>query len=264
MTLPSFSIEDAPGPNFAALIKGYGIEPLKLQNPVDNLAHGTTCVAIRFEDGVILAGDRRATSGHHISHRTLDKVFQSDTHSGVAISGAAGPAIEMVKLFQLQLEHYEKVEGKQLSLEGKANQLSTMIRQNLPAAMQGMVVIPLFAGFDTREQIGRIFQYDVTGGRYEEKSFATTGSGSLHATTVIKLGFQSELSLSDATELAANAIFEASEEDSATGGPDLIRDVFPTISSITQDGFSSVPHSDVSAIFNRIIENRISRNEDLK
>ena len=145
MTLPSFSIEDDPGPNFAALIKGYGIEPLKLQNPVDNLAHGTTCVAIRFEDGVILAGDRRATSGHHISHRTLDKVFQSDTHSGVAISGAAGPAIEMVKLFQLQLEHYEKVEGKQLSLEGKANQLSTMIRQNLPAAMQGMVVIPLFA-----------------------------------------------------------------------------------------------------------------------
>ena len=154
--------------------------------------------------------------------------------------------------------------GKQLSLEGKANQLSTMIRQNLPAAMQGMVVIPLFAGFDTREKIGRIFQYDVTGGRYEEKSFATTGSGSLHATTVIKLGFQSELSLSNATELAANAIFEASEEDSATGGPDLIRDVFPTISSITQDGFSPVPHSDVSAIFNRIIENRISRNGDLK
>ena len=189
-----------------------------MQHSVDNLAHGTTCVAIRYKDGVVLAGDRRATSGHHISHRTLEKVFQSDTFSGVAISGAAGPAIEMVKLFQLQLEHYEKVEEKSLSLEGKANQLSTMIRQNLPAAMQGMVVIPLFAGFDTREKIGRIFQYDVTGGRYEEKSFATTGSGSLHATTVIKLGFKTELSSSDATELAANAIFEASEEDAATGG----------------------------------------------
>ena len=213
---------------------------------------------------VVLAGDRRATRGHHISHRTLEKVFQSDTFSGVAISGAAGPAIEMVKLFQLQLEHYEKVEGKSLSLEGKANQLSTMIRQNLPAAMQGMVVIPLFAGFDTREKIGRIFQYDVTGGRYEEKSFATTGSGSLHATTVIKLGFKTELSSSDATELAANAIFEASEEDAATGGPDLIRDVFPTISLITKDGYSPVPHSDVSLIFNRIIENRISRNGDHK
>ena len=191
-------------------------------------------------------------------------MFQSDTFSGVAISGAAGPAIEMVKLFQLQLEHYEKVEGKSLSLEGKANQLSTMIRQNLPAAMQGMVVIPLFAGFDTREKIGRIFQYDVTGGRYEEKSFATTGSGSLHATTVIKLGFKTELSSSDATELAANAIFEASEEDAATGGPDLIRDVFPTISLITKDGYSPVPHSDVSLIFNRIIENRMSRNGDHK
>ena len=191
-------------------------------------------------------------------------MFQSDTFSGVAISGAAGPAIEMVKLFQLQLEHYEKVEGKSLSLEGKANQLSTMIRQNLPAAMQGMVVIPLFAGFDTREKIGRIFQYDVTGGRYEEKSFATTGSGSLHATTVIKLGFKTELSSSDATELAANAIFEASEEDAATGGPDLIRDVFPTISLITKDGYSPVPHSDVSLIFNRIIENRNSRNGDHK
>ncbi len=264
MTLPSFSTEDDPGPNFVSLIKEYGIEPLKLQHPVDNLAHGTTCVAIRYKDGVVLAGDRRATSGHHISHRTLEKVFQSDNYSGVAISGAAGPAIEMVKLFQLQLEHYEKVEGKSLSLEGKANQLSTMIRQNLPAAMQGMVVIPLFAGFDTREKIGRIFQYDVTGGRYEEKSFATTGSGSLHATTVIKLGFETELSSSDATELAANAIFEASEEDSATGGPDLIRDVFPTISLITQGGYSPLPHSDVSLIFNRIIENRISRNGDLK
>ena len=264
MTLPSFSTENDPGPSFAALIQEYGIEPLTLQNPIDNLAHGTTCVAIRFKDGVVLAGDRRATSGHHISHRTLDKVFQSDTYSGVAISGAAGPAIEMVKLFQLQLEHYEKVEGKSLSLEGKANQLSTMIRQNLPAAMQGMVVIPLFAGFDLRERIGRIFQYDVTGGRYEEKSFATTGSGSLHATTVIKLGFQSELSSADATQLAANAIFEASEEDSATGGPDLIRDVFPTISLITQDGYSAVPHSDVSLIFNKIIENRISRNGGIK
>ncbi len=132
MTLPSFSTKDDPGPNFAALIKEYEIAPLTVQHPLENLAHGTTCVAIKFKDGVVLAGDRRATSGHHISHRTLDKVFQSDTYSGVAISGAAGPAIEMVKLFQLQLEHYEKVEGKSLSLEGKANQLSSMIRQNLP------------------------------------------------------------------------------------------------------------------------------------
>ena len=263
MTLPSFSIEDDPGPNFAALIKGYGIEPLKLQNPVDNLAHGTTCVAIRFKDGVILAGDRRATSGHHISHRTLDKVFQSDTYSGVAISGAAGPAIEMVKLFQLQLEHYEKVEGKTTLTGGESESTEHHDTSESTCSYARNGGNTSICGIRYERKIGRIFQYDVTGGRYEEKSFATTGSGDLHATTVIKLGFQSELSLSAATELS-NAIFEASEEDSATGGPDLIRDVFPTISSITQDGFSPVPHSDVSAIFNRIIENRISRNGDLK
>ena len=259
--LPQFQTENDPGPDFVSLIKKYGIEPLSINNPIENLPHGTTCVAIKFNDGVVLAGDRRATSGHHISHKAIDKVFQSDSHSGVAISGAAGPAIEMVKLFQLQLEHYEKVEGKSLSLEGKANQLGTMIRQNLPAAMQGMVVIPLFAGFDIREKEGRIFQYDVTGGRYEEKGFATTGSGSLHATTVIKLGYKSDLNSSQATELAANAIFEASEEDSATGGPDLIRDVFPTISLITKSGYEALAHADVSSIFNEIISSRISRNE---
>ncbi|MGI9643633.1 MAG: proteasome subunit beta, partial [Acidimicrobiia bacterium] len=134
-----------------------------------DVPHGTTCVAIRFADGVVLAGDRRATAGHHISHRTIEKVFPADRHSGVAIAGAAGPALEMVKLFQLQLEHYEKVEGKSLSLEGKANQLSQMLRQNLPAAMQGLAVVPIFAGFDVRRDTGRLFQYDVTGGRYEER-----------------------------------------------------------------------------------------------
>ena len=264
MTFPKFPTENDPGPNFVSLIKNHGFEPLGLNGPIDNLPHGTTCVAVKFNDGVVLAGDRRATSGHHISHKALEKVFQSDSHSGVAISGAAGPAIEMVKLFQLQLEHYEKVEGKSLSLEGKANQLGTMIRQNLPAAMQGMVVIPLFAGFDTREDEGRIFQYDVTGGRYEERAFATTGSGSLHATTVIKLGYSQDLTAKDATLLAASAIFEASDEDSATGGPDLIRDVFPTISLITKDGYTPLPHNEISSIFNEIIETRISRNGDNK
>src|SRR5258708_680410 len=150
------------------------------------IAHGTTVVAIRYADGVVMAGDRRATSGNLISHRTMEKVFAADRHSGVAIAGAAGPAMEMVKIFQLQLEHYEKVEGAELSLEGKANQLSAMVRGNLPAAMQGLVVVPLFAGYDTGRKQGRLFQYDVTGGRYEETNFATTGSGSLHAGTVVK------------------------------------------------------------------------------
>ena len=198
MTLPRFSPDNDPGPDFAALIDRFGIPAISYHEIIDKLPHGTTCVAIKYSDGVVLAGDRRATSGHHISNRAMEKVFQSDSHSGVAISGAAGPAIEMVKLFQLQLEHYEKVEGKSLSLEGKANQLGLMIRQNLPAAMQGLAVVPIFAGYDLRENDGRIFQYDVTGGRFEEASFATTGSGSLHATTVIKMGYEDQLARNDA------------------------------------------------------------------
>ena len=156
-----------------------------------DVPHATTCVALRFADGVVMAGDRRATSGNLISHRSMEKVVQADTHSGVAIAGAAGPAMEMIRLFQLQLEHYEKVEGSPLSLEGKANQLSMMVRSNLPAAMQGMVVVPLFAGYDLRRGQGRLWAYDVTGGRYEEREYVATGSGSLHAGTVIKVGYPS-------------------------------------------------------------------------
>lgn len=263
MTLPRFSPDNDPGPDFSALIGRFGIPAINNHEILDNLPHGTTCVAIKYSDGVVLAGDRRATSGHHISFRAMEKVFQSDSHSGVAISGAAGPAIEMVKLFQLQLEHYEKVEGKALSLEGKANQLGLMIRQNLPAAMQGLAVVPIFAGFDLRQNNGRIFQYDVTGGRFEEASFATTGSGSLHATTVIKMGFEDQLTRNDAITLAANAIFEASDEDSATGGPDLIRDVYPTVATIDVHGYGEVEHSLVVDTFMEIIETRKARNGGL-
>ncbi|MEE2682391.1 MAG: proteasome subunit beta [Actinomycetota bacterium] len=260
MTLPRFTPENDPGPDFTSLIDKFGIPAITGHELLEKLPHGTTCVAVKYDQGVVLGGDRRATSGHHISFRTIEKVFQSDSHSGVAISGAAGPAIEMVKLFQLQLEHYEKVEGKALSLEGKANQLSMMIRQNLPAAMQGLAVVPIFAGYDSGKSEGRIFQYDVTGGKYEEAAFATTGSGSLHATTVIKMGFQEQLEKNDAINLVANAIFEASDEDSATGGPDLIRDVFPTIAVIDEDGYAEIGHDLVSLTFNEIIEARKARN----
>ena len=157
----------------------------------------------------------------------MEKVFPADRHSGVAIAGAAGPAVEMVKLFQLQLEHYEKVEGAELSLEGKANQLGQMVRSHLPAAMQGFVVVPLFAGYDLRRGTGRLFEYDVTGGRYEESDFAATGSGSLHAGTVVKLGYRPSLDRSDAVELVINSLFQAADEDSATGGPDLVRGIYP-------------------------------------
>jgi proteasome beta subunit len=204
-----------------------------------------------------MAGDRRATSGNFISHRTMEKVFAADRHSGVAIAGAAGPAVEMVKLFQLQLEHYEKVEGAELSLEGKANQLGQMVRSHLPAAMQGFVVVPLFAGYDVRRGTGRLFEYDVTGGRYEESDFAATGSGSLHAGTVVKIGYRSGLDRTDAVELIINSLFQAADEDSATGGPDLVRGIYPVIATITEAGFERLDDDEIAERF-RVLLDRLS------
>lgn len=215
--------------------------------------HGTTCVAISHGDGVVMAGDRRATAGNFISHRSIEKVFPADRYSGVAIAGAAGPAMEMVHLFQLQLEHYEKVEGSPVSLEGKANQLSQMVRNHLPAAMTGLGVVPIFAGYDTNRAAGRIFQYDVTGGRYEERDHATTGSGGMQATTVIKLGLRSDLSESDTIDLALRALLEAADEDSATGGPDMVRGIYPVVATIGPAGFTRVDDDDLAARFETIL-----------
>jgi proteasome beta subunit len=160
----------------------------------------------------------------------------------------------MVKLFQLQLEHYEKVEGAELSLEGKANQLGQMVRGHLPAAMQGFVVVPLFAGYDVRRGTGRLFEYDVTGGRYEESDFASTGSGSLHAGTVIKLGYRIELDRDSAVELAINALFQAADEDSATGGPDLVRGIYPVVATITREGFVRLSDVEVAGSFRALLD----------
>jgi len=250
--MPFFAPDDDPGPDFAALVRRLGLAPETPTTDVaDRLAitHGTTVVAVRYADGVVMAGDRRATAGNLISHRAIEKVFAADRHSGVAIAGAAGPAMEMVKLFQLQLEHYEKVEGSSLSLEGKANQLSQMVRGNLPAAMQGLAVVPIFAGYDLRRRAGRLFMYDVTGGRYEESNFAASGSGSLHAGTVIKLGFREGLDRDATVDLAINALFQAADEDSATGGPDLVRGIYPVIATITADGFVRLDDAEIAARF---------------
>jgi len=211
---------------------------LSIDSPERQLSpHATTLVAVRHKDGVVMAGDRRATSGNLISHRTIEKVFPADRHSGVAISGTAGIAMEMVRLFQMQLEHYEKVEGKALSLDGKANQLSQMLRGHLPLAMQGLGVVPIFAGYDHRQEAGRLFQYDVTGGRYEERDHAATGSGMLHASTVVKLRYREEMSADDAVDVVVEALFQAADEDSATGGPDPIRGIYPVVATITDEGF---------------------------
>src|SRR3954466_8068274 len=257
MTLPAFSPGDDPGPSFYDLLRRTGGTPSVPEISAADRAtitHGTTVVAVRYADGVVMAGDRRATSGNLISHRTMEKVYPADRHSGVAIAGAAGPAMDMVKLFQLQLEHYEKVEGVELSLEGKANQLSGMVRGNLPAAMQGLVVVPLFAGYDLRRRQGRLFQYDVTGGRYEESNFATTGSGSRHAGTVIKLGYRENLSREETIDLAISALFNAADEDSATGGPDLVRGIYPTMATITDQGFDHVTESEVADRFRQLVD----------
>ncbi len=258
MSLPSFPIADDPGPDFAALARRSGLvapaAPHSTPAATLEVPHGTTCVAVRYADGVVMAGDRRATSGNLISHRHIEKVFPADNHSGVAIAGSAGPAIEMVRLFQLQLEHYEKVEGSPLSLEGKANQLSQMVRNHLPAAMQGFVVVPIFAGFDTARGSGRLYQYDPTGGRYEELDFASTGSGSLQASTVIKLGYRVDMDRDTTVDLVLRALFEAADEDSATGGPDLIRNIFPVVATITAEGFDRVGDDDLRRRFEAIVQ----------
>src|SRR3954452_6196958 len=254
MAFPFFPPDDDPGPSFAELLRRSGLSPAVPTEKLDGVTHGTTVIAIRYGDGVVMAGDRRATSGHLISHRSIEKVFPADRWSGVAIAGAAGPAMEMVKLFQLQLEHYEKVEGSELSLEGKANQLSQMVRGHLPMAMQGMAVVPLFAGYDLRRGAGRLFQFDVTGGRYEEADFATTGSGSLHAGTVIKVSYKQQMSREETLDLAIQALFQAADEDSATGGPDLVRGIYPTMATITGDGFTPVPEPEIAERFRGLLD----------
>jgi proteasome beta subunit len=257
-----FQPPDDPGPSFVELLKRVGVAPLQPEQRITAdlvVPHGTTVVAVRCEGGVVMAGDRRATSGNLISHRSIEKVFPADSHSAVGIAGAAGPAIEMVRLFQLQLEHYEKVEGTRLSIEGKANQLGAMIRANLPAALQGLAVVPIFAGFDLRRGIGRLFQYDVTGGRYEERDYAATGSGSLHAATVVKMGYREGLPRDEALTLVVNALFQAADEDAATGGPDLMRNIFPVIAVITADGYQRVDDEDIAARTEAIIADMQAR-----
>ena len=218
--------------------------------------HGTTIVAVTFPGGVVLAGDRRATMGNVIAQRDIEKVFPADEYSAVGIAGTAGLAVEMVKLLQLELEHFEKVEGAQLSLEGKANRLSTLIRSNLPLAMQGLAVVPLFAGFDTDGQFGRIFSYDVTGGKYEEHSYFSVGSGSGPARGALKKRFREGMTDAEAVRVAVDALYDAADEDAGTGGPDLIRKIYPVVAVVNADGFRRVPDAEVGEVVESIVAQR--------
>lgn len=216
--------------------------------------HATTILALRSADGVVMAGDRRATVGATIESRNIQKVFRADEHSAVAIAGAAGPAMEMVRLFQVELEHYEKIEGRRLSLAGKANRLAEMIRLNMPAAMQGLGVIPLFAGYDEGRSTGRIFKYDMTGGRYEEGDFHATGSGGRDARSFIKGRWREGLSHADAVAIALEALFEAADEDAATGGPDVLRGIYPNVAVVDATGFVTVADDTIAESFEHALD----------
>ena len=258
--MPLFSTGDDPGSSFPELLRRVGLGPAQPTGNASDLMHelgvphATTCVALTYADGVVMAGDRRATAGNLIAHRRMEKVVEADRHSAVAIAGAAGPAMEMIRLFQLQLEHYEKVEGAPISLEGKANQLSMMVRGNLQAAMMGMVVVPIFGGYDLRRGCGRLWDFDATGGRYEERDYVATGSGSLQAGTVVKVGFRQDLSRDDAVDLATRALWEAADADSATGGPDVLRGIYPVMATIDVDGWNRLGDDELAARYEAIVD----------
>jgi proteasome beta subunit len=221
--------------------------------------HGTTIVATTFDDGVVMAGDRRATMGNVIAQRDIEKVFPADEFSSVGIAGSAGLAVEMVRLFQTELEHYEKIEGTTLSMDGKANRLAALIRSNLGMAMQGLAVVPLFAGFDLSTAQGRIFSYDVTGGRYEETAFHAVGSGSLFARGSLKKLYRDDLDEQGSVTAVIQALYDAADDDSATGGPDLTRRIFPVVAVITADGYRRLPDEEVAGIADRVISARMQR-----
>jgi proteasome beta subunit len=220
--------------------------------------HGTTIVAVTHASGVVMAGDRRATMGNIIAQRDIEKVFPADDYSCVGIAGTAGLAVEMVRLFQVELEHFEKLEGHVLSLDGKANRLSAMIRGNLGMAMQGLAVVPLFAGYDLDGNVGRIFSYDVTGGRYEEHSFHSVGSGSVFARGALKKRYRDGVTEAEAVRLCVDALYDAADDDSATGGPDLTRKIWPVVMSVTDEGLRRLPDDEVGAVVQAVVDERMT------
>jgi proteasome beta subunit len=238
--LPGGSLRDFPGANGTA----------------DALPHGTTIVAAVFDEGVVLASDRRATAGNLISKRDVDKVFRCDEFSAVGIAGVLAMGLEFVRLFQVELEHYEKIEGVELSLDGKANRLATLIRGNLGMAMQGLAVVPLFAGYDLETGEGRIFSYDPIGGQYPEHGFYSVGSGSVFARGALKKLYRSDLDAVGAATAAIQALYDAADDDSATGGPDTTRRIYPVIATVTEEGYRRLPEDEVSQLVHEIVDAR--------
>jgi proteasome beta subunit len=232
--------------------------PLRGSPLAGEVPHGTTIVAAVHERGVVLASDRRATAGSMISKRDVDKVFRSDEFSAVAIAGTLGLGLDLASLFQVELEHYEKMEGRPLSLPGKAQRLATMVRGNLGAAMQGLVVVPLFVGYDLDRGTGRIFSYDPTGGPSEEHGFHTIGSGSVFARGALKKLYTENMPAEDAVLCCVQALYDAADDDSATGGPDMARRIYPVAATVTAEGFSRVPEAEMADIAQQVVQGRMS------
>jgi proteasome beta subunit len=222
-----------------------------------DLPHATTIVAATFDGGVVMAGDRRSTAGNMIAKRDVEKVFRSDEFSAIAIAGTASVGLEFVRLFQVELEHYEKMEGRSLSLEGKANRLATMIRGNIAAAMQGLAVVPLFVGYDEDTEVGRIFSYDVAGGPYEEFRFHSIGSGSVFARGSLKKLYRDGQSSQEVVQACVQALYDAADDDSATGGPDLTRQIFPIVAVLDGDGFHRLSDAEAADVARAVVDERM-------
>jgi len=247
----------SPGSSFSDLLDSLGAKPVLTLPPGEKAPlspEGTTVLALRYEGGVVMAGDRRATEGNLVAHRRIRKVFPADRYSAVSIAGTAGLAIEMVRLFQVELEHYEKIEGVRLSLEGQATFLARLVRGQLPMAFQGLVVVPLFAGYDEREGRGRLYSYDAVGGRYEEIDFGSTGSGARLAKSYMRTVYRDDLGAEEATGIAVSALVAASQEDTATGGPDLKRGIYPTVIRISADGLDELDDSVIGPVAEQAVE----------
>ncbi len=221
--------------------------------------HATTVLAIKYQQGVVIAGDRRATEGFQIAERRIEKVFKIDDYSAMAIAGAAGPCIEMAKLFQVELEHYEKLEGVQLSCEGKANKLGQMVKANLPMVFQGLVVMPLYVGYDVKRTEGRIFKYDLSGGRYEESDYHAIGSGGKDARNTMREHFRKGLADPEALKLALLALYNAADDDVGTGGPDLVRGIYPTAKIVDGRGITDVSERQIRNIYDGLLATRRSK-----
>jgi len=237
-----------------------GRRPLPPGLAADILPHATTIIAVSCAEGVVMAGDRRATMGNLIASRDIEKVHAADEFSLIGIAGTAGVGIELMRLYQVELEHYEKIEGTSLSIDGKANRLATMIRGNLGAALQGLAVIPLFAGYDLDAadpaRAGRIFSFDIAGGVYEEKGYDGIGSGSLFAKSALKKRYRPGLPLDEAVALSVEALYDAADDDTATGGPDLIRKIFPIVMTATAEGAQRLTDDEAAEVAEAVVTRR--------